>query len=253
MSGRALHAELAAVRALVAGARAGITETEDTGQVWIRTACARLNALDGLLAEAAGVPAAPVRVAALTVMTFLVVAGPAALATAMGLGGAGVLVASGLALVIGAAAMPSAGCRVFALVGRRRLALTPRPAALAPEPADAPELASPPRPPNPPDLANPPTSTDPPRPTDIPDLANPPTPADVPGLADVPDALLHARVRLVSAALRHVGADSWTAPQLRRAIRTDPVTRRLAHADQLLCQAIDCVERCLGDRRKDLL
>lgn len=205
MSGRALQAELAAVRALVADGLAGIGESSDTGQIWIRTAHARLTAVDRLLAEAAGVPAVPVRVAALTVVTFLVVAGPATLATTTGLGAGAVLTVSGLALAIWFAALPWAGRRVFALLGRRRIALSPRP----------------------------------------------PAPAPVP--AEVPDTLLRARVRLVSAALRHVGADSWTAPQLRRAIRTDPVTGRLAQADQLLCQAIDCVERCLGDVRKDIL
>ncbi len=51
----------------------------------------------------------------------------------------------------------------------------------------------------------------------------------------------------MSVALRRAGVDDWTVPALRRAIRTDPVIRRLAHADQLLCQAIDCVERHLGE------
>jgi hypothetical protein len=78
MSGRALPADLAAVRALVADGLAEMGDAGGTGQVWIRSACARLTTLDGVLTEAAGVLAAPVQVAAVTVATFLVVAGSAA-------------------------------------------------------------------------------------------------------------------------------------------------------------------------------
>jgi hypothetical protein len=204
MAGHPLHSELAAVRALVADGLAGIGGSGDAGQIWLRTAHARLTALDTPLAEAAGVPSAPVRVAAMTAMTFLVVAGSAALAAAAGLAAGGVLAVAGLAVAIGLAATAWAGPRAYAVVGRWRLARRARPAAVPSGPGE------------------------------------------------VPDVLLRARVRLVSAALRHAGTGNWTTPQLRRAIRTDPVVRRLAHADLLLCQAIDCVERFVGDVRKDV-
>ncbi|GIE27037.1 hypothetical protein Ait01nite_000820 [Actinoplanes italicus] len=219
MSGRALPAELAAVRALVADGLAEMGEVGDAGQVWIRSASARLTALDGVLTEAAGVLAAPVQVAAVTMATFLVVAGSAALAGALGFSGGGVLAFTGAAVLIMFAALPYAGRRVFGLVGRRRLA---RSAAV---PA---HRSARPAPPGPAIVRHPEAA-----------------------LAQASDRLLRARVRLVSAALRRAGADDWTTPGLRRAIRTDPVIRRLAHADQLLCQAVDCLERHLGDQRKD--
>ncbi|MEV0903163.1 hypothetical protein [Actinoplanes sp. NPDC049802] len=204
MSGRALHAELTAVRALVADGLAEVGDAAGAGQVWLRSACTRLTALDGALVEAAGMMAAPVWVAAVTVVTFGVVALSAAAAGALGLGAAGVLAVCGLALLGTLAAGPWAGRRVRLLLGRRRLGPPPVPARGAV------------------------------------------------ALAEVPERLLRARVRLVSAALRQAGAGRWTVPHLRRAIRTDPVIRRLAHADLLLCQAVDCLERHLGELRKDL-
>lgn len=231
MSGRVLPAELAAVRALVADGLAEMGHAGDTGQVWIRSACARLTALDGVLTEVAGVLAAPVQVAAVTVATFLVVAGSAAGASALGLTGGGILAVSGVALLLLFAAVPYTGRRVFLLIGRRRLALA------AVSPPRRPAMASLPAP----------SPSDPPVP-ETPVLGRRP---EI-GLARATDRLLRARVRLVSAALRQAGSGNWTAPQLRRAIGTDPVIRRLAHADQLLCQAVDCLERHLVDQRKEV-
>jgi hypothetical protein len=230
MSGRALPADLAAVRALVADGLAEMGDAGGTGQVWIRSACARLTTLDGVLTEAAGVLAAPVQVAAVTVATFLVVAGSAAFASALGLTGGGILAVSGLALLLLLAAVPYTGRRVLILVGRRRLALA------AVSPARRPAMAS---------LPAPSPSDQPVR--ESPMLGRRPEA----GLVRATDRLLRARVRLVSAALRQAGAGNWTAQRLRRAIGTDPVIRRLAHADQLLCQAVDCLERHLVDQRKD--
>lgn len=212
MSVRALSTELAAVRAMVADGLAEIGDAGDAGQVWLRSATARLTAFDGVLTEAAGVLAAPARVLVLSVLTFLLVAGSAAIAGTLGLGAGGVLAGSGATLLIAAAAAPWAGRRLYSLIGRRRLsrAVTARPKAAPGATVHA-------------------------------------------GLAGVPDRLSRARVRLVSAALREAGMGNWSSPELRRAIRTDPVVRRLAHADQLLCQAVDCVERHLGDLRKDTL
>ena len=81
----------------------------------------------------------------------------------------------------------------------------------------------------------------------------PPTRPDTPGygLTEVPEPLLRARVRLVSAALRRAGSANWRMPALRRAVAGDPVLDRLARADLLLCQAIDCLERYLDDLAKD--
>ncbi|GAA4591150.1 hypothetical protein BJY16_000176 [Actinoplanes octamycinicus] len=81
----------------------------------------------------------------------------------------------------------------------------------------------------------------------------PPPPPDTPGLGliAVPPALDRARVRLVSAALRRAGPANWPVPALRRAVAADPVLDRLAHADLLLCQAIDCLDRYLDDLEKD--
>ncbi|MEU4428669.1 hypothetical protein AB0F81_49340, partial [Actinoplanes sp. NPDC024001] len=75
MSVRALHAELNAVRALVADGLAEVTgAADDPGQFWIRSACARLTALDRVLIEAAGGLAVPVQAAAATVVSFGAVA-----------------------------------------------------------------------------------------------------------------------------------------------------------------------------------
>ncbi|WP_436527244.1 hypothetical protein [Actinoplanes sp. HUAS TT8] len=71
-----------------------------------------------------------------------------------------------------------------------------------------------------------------------------------PGLVEVPFALERARVRLVSAGLRRAGRANWRAPALRRALSGDPVLGRVARADLLLCQAIDCLERYLDDLSK---
>ncbi|MEU4621364.1 hypothetical protein AB0G04_15515 [Actinoplanes sp. NPDC023801] len=234
MSGRTLPAELAVVRALVADGLAEIGDTGDAGQVWVRTACARLTALDGVLTEATGVLAAPVQIAAVTVATFLVVAGSAAVAGALGLGGAGMPAVSAVALLILFTALPYAGRRVFAMVGLRRLAR-----AAASPPARLPVTALPA--PSPSDPRNGHEPAVPPGPGRRSEAA----------LVRVSDGLLRARVRLVSAGLRQAGAGNWDAPRLRRAIRSDPVIRRLAHADQLLCQAVDCLERHLRDQRKD--
>ncbi|MEU4159831.1 hypothetical protein [Actinoplanes sp. NPDC026670] len=235
MSVRALSTELAAVRAMVADGLAEIGDAGDAGQVWLRSATARLTAFDGVLTEAAGVLAAPARVLVLSVVTFLLVAGSAAIAGTLGLGAGGVLAGSGATLLIAAAAAPWAGRHVHFLIGRRRLthAAPARPLAAPGLGPAAPGLG-----PAGPGLG----------------AAGPPSRGrGAAGLAGVPDRLLRARVRLVSAALREAGVGNWSAPELRRAIRTDPVVRRLAHADQLLCQAVDCVERHLGDLRKDPL
>jgi hypothetical protein len=239
MSARPLPAELAAVRALVADGLAEIGDAGDTGQVWLRSATARLTAFDQVVTEAAGVLAAPTRLILVTLATFLVVAGSAALAGALGLGSGGTLALSGTTLLIMFATLPWAGRHVYTLTGRRRLArAAARPTRAAARPARA--------------AAHLARAAD--RPARAADRLSPrPVRATPPeaGLAGVPDRLLQARVRLVSAALRQAGAGNWSAPELRRAIRTDPVVRRLAHADQLLCQAVDCVERHLGDLRKD--
>ncbi|BCY14232.1 hypothetical protein [Actinoplanes sp. L3-i22] len=71
-----------------------------------------------------------------------------------------------------------------------------------------------------------------------------------PGLTGVPLTLERARVRLVSASLRRAGRANWRAPALRRALGADPVLARLAEADLLLCQAIDCLDRYLDDLSK---
>jgi hypothetical protein len=317
MSGRALSAELAAVRALVADGLTEIGDAGDAGQVWIRSASARLTALDGVLTEAAGVLAAPVQIAALTVATFLVVAGSAAVAGALGLGSGGVLAVSGAAVLLMLMTTPYIARRVFALVGRHRLAraaASPRighavtPAPALPSGSCLPSglaLPSSPGVPSSPGLPSGPTHLPPrrsgprssadPVPPALPlapphsaaDLVTPAVPLAPPNsvtepvppalplapLHSAPDSvlsssgiagrhseagparavegLLRARIRLVSAALRQAGAGNWAAPRLRRMIRTDQVIRRLAHADQLLCQAVDCIERHLDDQRKD--
>ena len=68
------------------------------------------------------------------------------------------------------------------------------------------------------------------------------------GLTAVRDELLHARVRLVSAALRQVDSRRWQAPYLLWKVDDDRALRRIAHADLLLCQAIDHLEACLAAR-----
>ncbi|KUL21769.1 hypothetical protein [Actinoplanes awajinensis] len=71
------------------------------------------------------------------------------------------------------------------------------------------------------------------------------------GFAEVPEPLVRARVQLVSATLRQAGSANWPLPALRLAVPADPVLARLAHADLLLCQAIDCLERYLDDLAKE--
>jgi hypothetical protein len=208
---RALHAELNAVRALVADGLAQVNGAAvDPGQFWIRSACTRLTALDGILVEVAGGLATPALAAAATVVSFGALALTAALAQAAGLAAGAVLIVLGLVLVTLAGTTFGVRRRVRVALGRRRL-----------ERAGTPPLGA--------------------RPHDA--------SAHI-GLIVVPDALLRARVRLVSAALRQVGARHWTVPELRLAARTDPTVRRLAHADLLLCQAIDCLERYLDDLAK---
>lgn len=209
MPGHVLHAELNAVRVLVSHGLAELGAAGESGHVWIRTACARLTAVDAVLVEAAGVAPAPVRAVVLSVLAFGAVLLPAVAARAAGAGSAGTLVVVALALVALAGVLPAAGGRARRAVGRRRLARLPLP----PVPGHPPHLGD-------------------------------------PDLIIVPETLLHARVRLVSATLRHAGLSRWTVPQLRLAARTDPVTRRLAAADLLLCQAVDCLERYLDDLRK---
>jgi hypothetical protein len=239
MSARALSAELAAVRALVADGLAEIGDAGDTGQVWIRSATARLTALDGVLTEAAGVLATPARVIALTIATFLVVTGSATLAGHLALTPAGTLAVSAAALLIMSAALPRASRYGYRWLGRRRLARAAE-RLHRPSPSTGPATGGPAGTAAP--GAQPPGHG----------LTDPPGHDTRPLEHGMPERLLRGRVRLVSAALRHVGADNWSAPELRRAIRTDPLVRRLAHADQLLCQAVDCVERHLGDLRKDV-
>ncbi|MEU8240340.1 hypothetical protein AB0C07_19000 [Actinoplanes missouriensis] len=202
MPGPALHAELAAIRALVSHGLAEVTGANEIGQFWVRSACARLAAIDALLTEAAGAGAATgVRALALGAASI----GAVLLTTSVARASvAGMLAAAALILVALAGVTPRAAHRARMMTGRRRLARLPAPAA----PGHTPER---------------------------------------PGLISVPEELQHARVRLVSAVLRHVGTDRWTAPELRLAARTDPVARRLAGADLLLCQALDCLERYLFD------
>ncbi|GAA4970489.1 hypothetical protein [Actinoplanes utahensis] len=229
MAGSALYAELAAVRTTAADALAGIGAAGDTGQVWVRSACARLAAFDSTLTEAAGVLPAPVRVITVSLVTFLVVFGSAALAGATGLGSAGVLAVTGAALPAALGLSLWAARPVRSTVGRRRLARAARS-----------------RPPTSVPIPDGPASMSP-----APSGAEADSASPAERLTTVADELSRARVRLVSAAMRQAGSANWTVPRLRRSLRTDPVVGRLAAADQLLCQAIDCVERHLDDLRKD--
>ncbi|MEU4688117.1 hypothetical protein [Actinoplanes sp. NPDC023714] len=200
MPGPALHAELNAVRALVSHGLAEVGTAAEAGQFWVRSAAARLAAVDAVLTEAAGVVSLPVQALAMGAVSFAAVLLSASAARAAGLATAGTLIVVVLTLVILACLTPWAGRRLRIALGRRRLG--PIPALTGPV------------------------------------------------LISVPELLARARVRLVSAALRHVGSGRWTSPELRLAARTDPVTRRLAEADLLLCQAVDCLERYLDDLAK---
>ncbi|MEV6342301.1 hypothetical protein [Actinoplanes sp. NPDC051851] len=198
---RSLPAELSAVRALVADGLAEIVGTAgDLDQFWIRTACSRLAEADAALAGAAAAPSGPAPALITTLVSFVAVAGGAAIARAAGWSTAGTLVTAG--------ALLSAALWVTVALRRRR------PPVAFTMPATAPGTT---------------TGS---------------------GLVAVPEALLRARVRLVSAALRRVGSREWTTPALRRAIADDPVVARLADADMLLCQAVDCLERYLDDLAK---
>jgi hypothetical protein len=195
---RALPAEVAAVRALIADGFTEIARTaDDPDQFWIRSACGRLAEADAVLAGVHGRRSALVSVLTTTAVTAGVVAGAAALGRAAGTGPILLLVLCGLLLIV--------PLHLTRLLRRRGVA------AALPELPDAPG----------------------------------------PGLTEVPFALERARVRLVSAGLRRAGRPNWRAPALRRALAGDPLLARLAEADLLLCQAIDCLERYLDDLSKD--
>jgi hypothetical protein len=68
-------------------------------------------------------------------------------------------------------------------------------------------------------------------------------------LDEVVEALVRARVRLVSAALRQVDPRHWDAGHLARLAREDPALSRIADADLLLCQAIDFLEIHAAEQR----
>ncbi|WIM95208.1 hypothetical protein ACTOB_007289 [Actinoplanes oblitus] len=216
-SARALPAELAAVRALIAEGLAEITRAaDDPEQCWIRSAIERLAAADvtlaGVLARrfrtAASPPGTAPRVVArpafvasfplaASVVTASVTAAGAAVARAAGAGPGGVLTVCGALLLL--------ALHVAGSWPRREVPPVPPPA--------------------------------------------PDTPG--PGLVAVPASLERARVRLVSAALHRAGPANWPVPALRRAVAADPVLGRLAHADLLLCQAVDCLDRYLDGLEKD--
>lgn len=259
MSVRALHAELTAVRALVSDGLAAAV-TADVGQFWVRSACARLTSADELLVEAAGVLTAPVRTGLATLLAVPAITLAASAAQAAGLGTTGMLVVTGLVLLALLAATPWADRRLRIGVGRRRLARAgaaarmPRPegrtgttdrtpadtpASTRAETADRQQAAGPGR--------QQAAAGDP-----EPVGAAGRVPAGTPRLplAGVPESLLRARVRLVSATLRQAGSGRWSTPELHHAARTDPVVRRLAAADLLLCQAVDCLERYFDDLAK---
>ncbi|MEU4556899.1 hypothetical protein AB0F72_00785 [Actinoplanes sp. NPDC023936] len=198
MPGHALHAELNAVRALVSHGLAEVTSANEIGQFWVRSACARLAAIDAVLIEAAGAGARALALGVASIGAALLAVSAARASVA------GILIGAALLLVALAGVTPRAAHRARMAIGRRRLARLPMPVV-------------------------------------------PGHTLRRPGLIIVPEALQHARVRLVSATLRHVGPDRWSAPELRLAARTDPVTQRLATADLLLCQALDCLERHLAD------
>jgi hypothetical protein len=70
-------------------------------------------------------------------------------------------------------------------------------------------------------------------------------------LASLPEALVRARVRLVSTALRQAGSKHWRAAYLARAAADDPTMFWLSEADLLLCQAIDYLEQYLAADDKE--
>ena len=67
-------------------------------------------------------------------------------------------------------------------------------------------------------------------------------------LLAVPEELLQARVRLVSAALRQVPPAEWTVARLTEQAADDRSVARIAHADLILCQAIDYLELYLAEQ-----
>ena len=81
--------------------------------------------------------------------------------------------------------------------------------------------------------------------------ATPVTPSRPRDLTGLPDALVTARVRLVSTALRQAGSKHWRPSYLARAAADDPVMFWLAEADLVLCQAIDHLEQYLAADTKE--
>ncbi|GAA1605091.1 hypothetical protein [Actinoplanes couchii] len=242
MSGRVPYAELNAVRALVADTLAELTAAGDISHLWIRAACTRLSALDAALTEAAGVLAAPVQVLAATTVTFLLVFLSTTVGSAVGLSTAGLVVTAAVTVLLTAAVTPWVSRRTAAALGRHRLSRSPLPHGIERPHLGTGRLADP-------GLRFPSGTNDEAHGKGRIGGSRGPLTGDRagPGPAAIPDRLLDARVRLVSVAMRQAGPADWSAPLLRRAIRTDPVIRRLARADQLLCQAVDCVERHLDD------
>jgi hypothetical protein len=211
MSRRRLHADLTAVRALVADGRAELDRaTGGVDHIFVTSARERLAELDELLVTATGGLPVAARAALLAAGSFVTVAAVAALATVADLPAVWVIVCSLVAAAIAEVPLRRLTFRLGDVLDRRRVTAVP----LSRGPAAGPAVLG----------------------------------GD---FVAVPEALVNARVRLVSTALRRVDPRRWRSPYLQRLALDEPVTGRIADADRLLCQAVDLLERFLDERGKE--
>jgi hypothetical protein len=209
---RALHAELNAVRTLVADALTALDgKVDEPLLVVVDGARDRLREADRHLVAAAGGISPWAGVCLYAPAVFAAAAATAAGSRAIGLPAAWVIVTVVVATLLVLVALVALTGRIGARVNSRRLARAPGP---APGPGRARSVI------------------------------------DDGRLTAVPEPLSRARVRLVSAALRQVSPGDWRSPYLRHLAAGDRVIRQISIADVLLCQALDSLDAALDEESR---
>jgi hypothetical protein len=207
---RALHAELNAVRTLVADALTALDgKVDEPLLVVVDGARDRLREADRHLVAAAGGISPWAAFCLYAPAVFAAAAATAAGSRAIGLPAAWVIVTVVVVTLLVLVALVALTGRIAARVNSRRLARAPGPA-----PGRARSVI------------------------------------DDGRLTAVPEPLSRARVRLVSAALRQVSPGDWRSPYLRHLAAGDRVIREISIADVLLCQTLDSLDAALDEESR---